>query len=224
MDDAVVRKTVSIIEEGGGELLRTRRVRETMRYVYRVGDYVAKVFEITPANSLGFRKPWEIEVRALQRLGSDYAAILVGLLEKKDADSRKFFFIKKYVPGAPLEFFSVADMADVAREMAFIHSKGIITDDANVGNFIREPSGRILFLDFGRTRIFSGKCVAPAYAVGKELAKLYREGCGYDSVLWNAFLPEYYKCAGTGMWRKIGIEFYWRLAKFFRDLRKGKNR
>lgn len=223
MDFALVEKIAAEIDEGKGRLLRSRQAKETMRRVFRIGDYVVKTFEIVPATCTRFRRPWEIESRALQRLGSDYTGIFVGVLEKSNASSRVFYFVKKFVPGVTLDSFSLADMPDVAREMAFFHSRGIITDDANVGNFIRDPSGRILFLDFGRAKIYSeGR--APAHAVGKELAKLFREGCGYDYGLWNIFLPEYYKFSEAGWWRRTRIEFHWRLAKFFRDIRKGKNR
>ena len=78
-------------------------------------------------------------------------------------------------------------------------------------------------MDFGRAMVFWFR-PAPAFAVGKELAKLYREGFGYNQVLFRDFLREYYGKTHSSFFRRFAIAFGVRTTIFFRNLRKGKGK
>jgi hypothetical protein len=136
---------------------------------------------------------------------------------------RKVFFVKRFLDGEPLESIGNEDLPAVARLLAEVHAKGIVTDDAHADNFLKTPSGQFAFIDYGRAMVF-GVRPAPAFAVGKELAKLYREGFGYKKDLFHAFLREYYGETHASFPRRLGIAFGVRTAIFFRNLRKGRGR
>lgn len=204
-------------------LLRRRRARKTLRSVYRVDDYIVKEFDI-PAKCRRYRKPWQKEVASLKRMGDDYPGAALGVVECVEEGTRKVFFVKRFIAGEELKSLCRDDIRGVARLLAEIHAKGVITDDANVGNFLRTSSGEYLFVDFGRAMVFPFR-PAPAWAVGRELAKLYREGFGDDrEVAFHTFLREYYEESHASGLRRLAINVCERAAIFLRTLRKGRGK
>jgi tRNA A-37 threonylcarbamoyl transferase component Bud32 len=212
-------------------LLRRRRARETLRSVYRVygcivkslDDYIVKEFDI-PAECRRYRKPWQKEVAGLKRMGEGYAGAALGVVERVEEGTRKVFLVRRFIGGEELKSLGVGDIRGVARLLAEIHAKGIITDDANVGNFLRTSSGEFYFTDFGRSMVFPFR-PAPAWAVGRELAKLYREGFGADrEEIFDAFLCEYYAESHASGLRRFAINVCERTAILLRRLRKGREK
>lgn len=215
--EAIVAKTA------GAAPLRRRRARETVRSVYRVDDFIVKEFDI-PAGCRRYRRPWRVEAAALGRMGEGYPGAALGTFERVEDGVRKVFFVKRFMEGVPLEnVLGASDIQGIARLLAEIHAKGVVTDDAHADNFLRTPSGTFAFIDFGRAMVFRVR-PAPAFAVGKELAKLYREGFGYDKALFSAFLREYGAEARVSRLRRFAIVLGVRTAVFFRTLRKGRGR
>ena len=187
------------------ELLRKRRAKETLRSVFRVdGRYVAKKFEI-PLETRRYRRPWLAEDACLRRLAGDGAPRSLGWFEEIEGDQRVVWLVKEYVAGEPVSAFAPADLPAVAQLLARVHGRGIVTDDANVGNFLRTLDGQMAFLDFGRARLLRGAGLWLDLHVGRELAKLRREGFRRDDALWTAFVPLYFAARGGSRLRRARI-------------------
>lgn len=180
---------------GSWEKLSERQARETRRTVYLVdGRYILKKFEV-PLNVSSYRRPWVIEDRALRRLSGFCAPRTLGFVEREDAGQRVFWLAKEHLDGTVVKTLSIDDMKSAAAVLAGIHSRLIITDDANAQNFIRRPDGSFCFLDFGRARNFILRSPWFFLSVGWELAKFYREGIQRDRAKWRSFLSAYRSAA-----------------------------
>lgn len=212
-----------IAKAAGMTPLRRRRARETLRLVYPpVDGFIVKEFDI-PAECRRYRKPWLKEIAGLKRLGDDYDGAAAGVVERTEGGVRKVFLVRRFIDGAGIDAFSVADMPAMAALLADIHARGVVTDDANIGNFIRTPSGGFAFIDFGRAIVFR-RGHASFIAVGRELAKLYREGFNFDKDLMEAFLADYFAAAKASRARRALIIAVCRATLALRALRKGKGR
>ncbi len=201
--------------------MRRRQVRETLRSVYRVGNHLVKTFEY-PEGAKPHSRPWERERAALLRLYGEKAEAETGIFERTEAGMHRVCFVRPFVEGTTVETFAREEMPAVAALMADLHARGVVTDDANAGNFLRTPGGRLVFMDFGRARIYRGQ--APAWMVGKEIAKLFREGFAYDWPAGRHFWRAYLSAARPNPFRRALLETSWRTAILFRNLRKGRGR
>ena len=70
--------------------------------------------------------------------------ILLFLKTLGDLQAREvltFFFVKRFMDGTPLDSITKSDTRGIARLLAGIHAKGVVTDDAHADNFLRRPSG-----------------------------------------------------------------------------------
>jgi len=219
--DAPAPAPENILEESRHwELLRKRHAKETLRSVFRVdGRYVAKKFEIPP-ETRRYRRPWLAEDACLRRLAGDGAPRSFGWFEEISAGLRIFWLVKEYVAGEPVTAFFAADLPAVARLLARIHGRGIVTDDANAGNFLRTLDGQMEFLDFGRARLFRRTGLWLDLHVGRELAKLRREGFRWNDDLWRAFLPLYFAALDASPLRRARIRFACAATTVLRQARK----
>lgn len=202
--------------------VRRRQARETLRSVFLVDGLVVKEFDI-PASSRRYRRPWRTEMTALSRFGTDYCGAALGVVERVEGKTRKCFLVKRFIEGTPLETIANADLPDLARLMARIHMRGVITDDAHPDNLLRQPAGGLEFIDFGRAKTFPFR-PAPAFAVGREFEKLYREGFGRDEAMFKDFLRAYWTASRTSRPRRLAIIVATRVAVILRALRKGRGR
>lgn len=202
------------------ELLRQRQAKETRRSVYRVnGHYLAKKFEIH-RSIRRYRRPWVTEDACLRRLDGNGAPRSFGWYEASEGDYRIVWLVKEFIDGEPVVAFSPADLPAVARLLAHLHGCGVITDDASVGNFLRIPDGRLIFLDFGRARLRSHNRRCSAEPIGWELAKLRREGFAWSQPLWEAFLPLYFTRLGASALQRARIRAACSAATVLRMTRK----
>ena len=193
--DANFAVTAEIIlrESRHWELLRKRWARQIHHSVFRVdGCYEVKKYEM-PLNIRFYRRPWLVEDACLRRLKGDGAPRSFGWHEEAEMDQRVVWLVKEYIAGESLCSFAETDIPAVACLMARIHSLRILTGDAKPQNFIRSLDGRMLFPSFGRAKIYRRHNPAFFLCIGVELAKLRREGFQWDSSLWNAFRPLYFK-------------------------------
>lgn len=176
-------------------MLAERQAHETRRSVFLVeGRYTVKKFEV-PATVSTFRRPWEIEDKALRRMDGCCAPRSFGWVEQSGGDVRVFWLAKEYLPGEVLDRFLGEGIPAVARALAEVHRRLIITDDANVHNFLRHPDGSFVFIDFGRARNFICRSPWFYWNTGWELAKLFREGFARDRGLFRQFLVSYFEQA-----------------------------
>ncbi len=180
-----------------------RQARETLRTVYVVDDiYVVKQFEL-PASIRRYRRPWIIEDRGLRRLNGSVAPRSFGYTEHIENGVRRASLVKEFIPGTACTSFAPDDIPAVARLMAELHGLKIITDDANVHNFLKTADGRMVFIDLGRARVFRFRSPWLFLNIGWELAKLRREGFGWNRERWGTFLPVYFHqfaCSLPGRW------------------------
>jgi Lipopolysaccharide kinase (Kdo/WaaP) family len=175
------------------ELLNERQARETFRSVFLVnGEFVIKRFEI-PLHVKKFRTPWIIEDKALRRLNGDCAPRSCGFIEKVIGDKRVAWLGKDYIPGVTKDHFNNDDIPGVARLMARLHRHMIITDDANVHNFLLSDDNRMIFVDLGRARLFIMRSPWFYMNVGWELAKVRREGFNWNAGHWKQFKQLYFQ-------------------------------
>ncbi len=204
-----------------GTLLRRRDARGTLRSVYRVGDLIVKEFD-TPKGVRCRRKPWITEDAALRRI--DGGSCAVGVRERAAAGGGlEAFLVKRFIDGEAVDAFSAEDIPAMAALLAGLHAAGVVTDDANVGNFIRKPAGGFACIDFGRAIVFR-RGPASFLAVGRELAKLYREGFGFDGGLMAAFLTDYFAAAKASRTRRALVMAVCRATLALRAIRKGRGR
>ena len=202
------------------ELLRERQAKETRRLVYRVNEqFLVKKFEISHAIQR-YRRPWLIEDACLRRLNGDGAPRSFGWYEVIEGDNRVVWLVKDFIDGEPVVAFTLDDLPAVAHLLASIHARGVITDDASAGNFLRVPDGRLVFLDFGRARLRSKNRRCSAETIGWALAKLRREGFNWKKSLWEAFLPLYFSCLGASTWQRTRIRAACAAATRLRQIRK----
>jgi len=201
-------------------LLRERQARETHRAVYLLDDtYVVKQFTL-PAAARNPRTPWRTEDAALQRAAPAFAPRSFGVVEHIEGDRRVACLVKAYVPGRVLDRLGVAEAPDAAALMAGLHRLGVVTDDANATNLLRAEDGRLLFLDLGRARLHDRAGWALRRDIGRELAKLRREGFAWDRAAWRTFLPAYFSHLACSHPVRILLMFLCATTTFARMLRK----
>ena len=182
---------------------------------------MVKAFEY-PEGAKPHSRPWERERAALLRLHGERAEAETGIVERTEGGMHRVWFVRPFVEGEAVETFAREEMPEVAARIAELHARGVVTDDASAGNFLRTADGRLEFMDFGRARIYRGR--APAWMAGKEIAKLYREGFGYDGELFRSFWRAYLAFARPARLRRFLLEISWRIAVLFRNLRKGRGK
>lgn len=202
------------------ELLRKRQAKKFHRSVFRVdGNYVVKKFEIS-IDVRFYPRPWQAEDACLRLLGGCGAPRSYGWFEEVENGHRVVWLVKEYVPGTSMEYFRNSDMPAIASLMAGIHKRRIFTDDASIGNIIRTLDGHMVFLDFGRAVRMGKYCQCLDARIGRELAKLRREGFRWDTALWNEFLPLYFNALGCSGGRRFRIRAACCAAMVLRILRK----
>jgi hypothetical protein len=202
------------------KLLSERQARETRRMVYLVDDrFVLKKFEV-PRSVRSFRRPWIIEDKVLCRMHGDGAPRTHGFTEKNEGDHRVFWLAKEYLAGDVMETIPADDVPEIARLMAMIHRHLIITDDANIHNFLKRPDGSFAFVDFGRARNFIWRSPWFLMNIGWELAKLHREGFMRDGERYRQFMEAYFSQAGYHAGQKGFILMSIKLSSAMRMTRK----
>ena len=174
------------------KVLSERQARETRRTVFLVDDrYVVKKFTL-PRSTRSYRRPWITEDKGLRRLHGDGAPLSYGFMETQSNGDREAWLAKQYLTGATMTAFTDSDIPSVAQLMARLHHHMIITDDANVGNFLKREDGQMMFLDLGRARVFIWRSPWLYMNIGWELAKLRREGFNWKFSHWIEFSKLYF--------------------------------
>jgi len=172
--------------------LSQRQARETLRTVFLADNrYIVKMFDI-PAQVKQYRRPWIQEHEALTKSPAGTVPASLGFTETVKADRRMAYLVKDFVPGIVCDHFEDSDMPEAARLLACLHRHGIITDDANVHNFLKQENGQMLFIDMGRALVYPAQSAAFLFQIGRELAKFRREGISWNKKQWEVFILNYF--------------------------------
>lgn len=187
-----------VLATGNWTLLQTRNVRGVHREVFLTGDgHVIKRYTHEGRPPL-IRRPWVQEHRALSRLQGRGAPLPVGYFSDMSAGRRRVTLVRHFVEGAPVGVLEASVLGEIANLMARFHDAGVTTDDAHRHNFIRGANGALVFLDFGRARIFSRHSPLLFAGVAVDLHRFYRAALKRDQDLWEEFLDAYFRHSAFG--------------------------
>lgn len=183
-------------------LIRKKKKKNIVWEIYRYGDMLVKRF-IRTAPWPDRRRVWWIEDTALRRLAGLNTPKTYGFVERRRNGALEITYAREFVEGAFINGFASADMGFLARMMARIHQRGVITRDPSLENFIKTPEGTIVFLDFGRSAIFNPKNPVIIDYQAKELARVYCHALKGDMDLFGRFHEMYFQYFPCGRPRRL---------------------
>lgn len=197
-------------------LVKSRARRGTVRsvYVYRERD----VIKHYGARGWGvwWSPYWRREHEALERLRGLPVPESRGYFRARIGGYRSAVYVRECIACDPLT--NVSDpvapqfLPEIARLMAEVHKRGVITSDYSLFNIRRRPNGEIVFIDFHRARVFPNRGARFWLYVGSDLAQFYRTPCRRREVLFGAFLSEYFGALGDVTPQQRGlVEFGFRM-------------
>ena len=219
---AAVRRSLAGLRES--RLLAERQARDSYRRVSLLGErYVLKEFIYGPGTRPD-RRPWRREHAALAHLADPTLPTSVGYLSETTDDGWRVRYLRGFVPGVALEGFDAASAAEAGVLLAGLHTRGVVTDDALTQNFMRAPDGRLFFLDYGTSRIFSPRNPLLLVWIALEHCRYLRASLGGDAELWAAFREAYFRAAGGGRSAETVIRTLSRLIRWQRRLRGRRDR
>jgi hypothetical protein len=147
--------------------------------------------------------------------------VSIGYRPRSADGCRIMEYVRTYLPGSPVERFGPPEAQHAGQLLAAIHHRGVVTDDALRGNFLRLPDGTLGFVDMGRARVYPRTTLAMATFVGRELAKVRRHCLEHDPERVAAFEAAYFAATPLGpaarRWSKTVAE----VTVALRRLRKG---
>ena len=171
-------------------LIRRQKRKNILREIFFYKNLVVKRFVKLKAFP-DMRRVWEMEDRALKRLGGLAFPKSLGFTEKKFQGVKEIIYARQYIEGAPVQWFDASDAGEIAELMAKIHRRGVITCDPAPDNFLRRANGKLMFIDFGRSKIVNPRGQIFLYRLGKELARIQGRAFFYDRVLFSEFYHHY---------------------------------
>ncbi|UCC15487.1 MAG: hypothetical protein JSW21_06070 [Gammaproteobacteria bacterium] len=204
------------------EPMQQRRVRGVLRSVHRAGDrFVIKRYvhgESPPPR----RRPWVVENTALTRLGGLHAPKAIGYIEEKTDCGMTATLVRQFVAGDPIAEPDGKLAREIASLMAALHGRGVTTEDAHRHNFIRTPEGELMFLDFGKARVFETGNPLIYPAVAFDLYRFFRAALDRDTALWQIFLDEYQHRSSFGPLGRAAVAQLLRLEAWRYHIVKGR--
>jgi len=187
-------------------LIRKKKKNNIIAEIYRYEDSLVKRF-IKTAPWPDTREVWRIEDTALRRLTGLTVPKTYGFSEKRINGALEIIYAREYIDGTPVEQFEISDMEPLARMLARIHQRGVVTRDPSLENFIRTPAGEIVFIDFGRSAIFNPKNPLLIDYQAKELARVRCHAFQGDDILYQTFKELYFVFFPRDKVRRMLMEF-----------------
>lgn len=186
-------------------LIKRKKKKNIINEIYLYGRTLVKRFvKIAPLPDT--RRIWEMEDTALRRLEGLPVPRTYGYTVNQLNGAKEIIYAREYLEGTPVKSFSDADMEPLARLVAKVHQRGVITRDPSLENFIKTPGGNILFIDFGRSIIFNPKNPVILDYMGKELARLWCHAFAGNEKLYSRFQDKYFEILSPGPARRFLIE------------------
>lgn len=172
-------------------LLKRRQRKETLREVYVKGREALIKRYLVDKNARFYPKPWRIEDRALRRLEGLPVPRSHGFTETIDDGRREAIFTREFIEGSCISKADSANIPLMASLVAGIHSRGVITRDLDVGNFLIGRGNRMYFLDFGKALVFDRAGPLACWWMGSDLARFMKNVLDYDRERWGIFWRAY---------------------------------
>ncbi len=173
-------------------LLHKKRKKNLITEVYRYDRVIGKRFRKT-ALFPDMRRVWALEHNALKRLEGLPVPTSYGFVKKTGGGGTEIIYAREFIDGQSVKQFFFSDIKPLAKIMARIHNRGVITRDPSPENFIKTPDGKILFIDFGRSVLLNPKNPAMVYYLGKELARIHHHTFRDDDTLYMPFNKTYFR-------------------------------
>lgn len=186
-------------------LIRKKKKKNIISEIYRYNDTLVKRF-IKTAPWPDTREVWRIEDTALRRLTGLTVPKTFGFSEKRINGALEIIYAREFIDGAAIEQFEMIDMEPLARMLARIHRRGVVTRDPSLENFIRTPDGEIVFIDFGRSAVFNPKNPVLMDYQAKELARVRCHAFAGDDSLYAPFHDLYFSFFSCGKVRRRLME------------------
>jgi serine/threonine protein kinase len=171
-------------------LIRRQKRKNILREIFFYKNLVVKRFVKLKAFP-DVRRVWEMEDRALKRLEGLAFPKSLGFKEKIFQGVKEIIYAREYIEGTPVQRFDASDVGELADLMTKIHHRGVITCDPAPDNFLRLASGKLMFIDFGRSKIVNPRGPIFLYRLGKELARIQGRAFFNDRALFSKFLHHY---------------------------------
>ncbi len=198
-------------------LITRKKKKNIIHEIYLYDQTLVKRFiKIAPRPDT--RKVWKMEDMALRRLEGLNVPKTYGFVEKNCNNATEIIYAREYLEGKVVESFVEEDIEPLARMMAQIHQRGVITRDPSLDNFIRTPDGKILFIDFGRSVVLNPKNPAIIVFLGKELARMHCHAFAGDDQLYNLYHEKYFELfphtkVRRFLMERIGAKWYQRFVR-----------
>jgi tRNA A-37 threonylcarbamoyl transferase component Bud32 len=210
MANAQKSKTVgqSLTDEAE-QVYQCREARGTLRIVgYQSGHIIKEYIRRNWPGDL--RRPWVREHKALTRL--EKCGVRAPRSFGYRRNGRKVGYHREFVPGSKIEKLADETLEACVAHLAEIHLCAVTVCDPSRDNLIMAPSGRVLFIDYGRARTFKFRTPLFFFYVGKELVRMYRETLHEDDELWHKAIAAYERHTDYRWWSRRLIDFsinYW---------------
>jgi len=186
-------------------LIKRKKKKNIIHEIYLYDQTLVKRF-IKIALWPDMRQVWMIEDKALRRLEGLRVPRSYGFVKKKYNGRTEIIFAREYLDGKPIKQFELKDMDSMAKMMAQIHQRGVITRDPSLENFIKTADGKILFIDFGRSIILNPKNPVIIDYMGKELARLWCHAFAGNDELYTRFHEKYFEILSCSPARRFLME------------------
>lgn len=172
-------------------LIKRKKKKNIIREIYLGNHVVIKRF-IKTHPFPDIRPVWRYEDQALRRLSGLPLPKTYGYMKQNMKGAKEIIYAREFLEGKQVEKFHLEDMEPLARLMAQIHKRGVITRDPTLENFIRIPGEKISCIDFGRSLLVNPKNPVWLTYIGKELSRLMCHSFLEDRALNNRFQAIYF--------------------------------
>lgn len=192
-------------------LIRRKKKKNIIHEIYRYDHTLIKRFiKIAPFPDI--REVWKSEDTALRRLSGLAMPKTFGFsVNRLNNGATEIIFVREFIDGKSVTAFAPEDMEPLAKMMAKIHGRGVITRDPSLENFIRTPEGDVLFIDFGRSILLNPKNPVMIDYLGKELARLHCHALSGNNTLYERFCNFYFDALPGGSVRRDLVDWSSRL-------------
>ena len=157
------------------------------------------------------RRPWARDHRCLTKLNE--CDVLAPMSYGVDRPTKEIIrHRREFVSGTQVRELDSEKQNALVTYLVAMHAAQVTNGDVSYDNLLITDDGRMLFIDFGRGRVFRYKSPLFYLNVGKELARIRRRLLTGEPSKWSSFLAQYIKTSQYPSWAWRIIWFsaqYW---------------